>query len=177
MKLSYRQRNQMLAGVAGVLLLLTLGVSVRKTVALVQHNYTLEQQMHQAKRAPQRIAQLQSRSAQLGEVMAMGHEPNALRKELFEQVGSYCQQHQVQLRSFQESETFEEGSLRVETHVLHLEGGLQNQLRVCQALETQLSKGRVVSATFRTEHDRRTKRTYLSGQLSVQGVKEINDEQ
>lgn len=174
--MTYRQKNQVMAGVTGVLLLLILGVSVRKTVTLVQDNHRLEAQMHRANQAPAQITQLQARAAQLGQVMAVGGEPNALRRELFEQIGTYCQEHQVQLRSFQEARTFTEGALRVETHALHLEGNFAAQVRVCQALEEHLRRGRVVSLSFRTERDRRSKRVYLSGELLVQGIKEISNE-
>ncbi|WKN45343.1 hypothetical protein [Tunicatimonas pelagia] len=174
--LSYRRKNQLLLALSGILLLLVLGVSVRKTVSLVQVNADLQQQLEQATGAPQRIAQLEQRSTQLGSVMAMGTAESALRRELFEKIGAYCQQHQLQLHSFQEAETFIEEHLEVETHELILEGSFQAQVRVCQALESSLQQGRVTSIVFNTIYDRREKQTYLQGQFFIQGIKEITND-
>jgi hypothetical protein len=175
-KISYRQKNQIMAVVAGVLLLLVLGFSIRKTVALVRNNDQLEQQASLLNQAPEQIAQLQARSQQLGQTLAINEEGRALRKELFEQVSILCKQHQVRLESLQESETFIEDQLEVATHTLRLEGSFVNQIRVCNALENHLRGGRVASVTFTTVRDRRTKQTYLSGELCIQGVKQKTDE-
>ena len=175
-KLSYRRKNQIMGSVAGVLLLVVLGVSVRKTVALVKSNARLEQQARLLDRAPEQIAQLQMRSQQLGETLAISEQSDALRKELFEQVSMLCEQHQVRLRSLQEAEVFTEDQLEVATHTIQLEGSFANQVRICHALEDQLQRGRVASVSFRTVRDRRAKQTYLSGELSIQGVKEKADE-
>ena len=174
--LSYRQKNQAMAVVAGVLLVVLFGVSVRKTAGLIYRNAELTQQVARVERAPEQIAQLQARSAQLGETIAVSTQDHTLRKELFEKVGAYCQRHQVRLESVQEAETFTEGPLQVETHELRLSGSFINQLRVCLALEEHLRSGRVASVIFRTERDRRTRQASLRGHLFIQGVKEVQHE-
>ena len=175
-KLSYQHKNRIMAITAAALLLIVAGFSVRKTVLMIQQNIQLAHRIKTAEQGPEQILQLEARSAQMGKVMAVGSKENALRRELFEKGGQYCQQHQVQLKSFQEAETFAEERLQIETHELLLEGAFTNQLRVCQALEENLTQGRVASVVFRSVRDRRSKQVRLNGQLYIQGVKEAENE-
>ena len=175
-KLSYQQKNRIMAFSAAVLLLVVVGFSIRKTIAIIRTNIELTDRIQMAEQGPEQILQLQARSAQMGKVMAIGLEENALRRELFEKSGQYCQQYQVQLKSFQEAETFTEERLQIETHEILLEGAFTDQLRVCQALEENLTQGRVASVVFRSVRDRRSKQVRLNGQLYIQGVKEASNE-
>ena len=175
-RLSYQQKNRIMVITAAVLLLIVAGFSVRKTVVMIQQNIQLAHRIQRAEQGPEQILQLEARSAQMGKIMAVGSEENALRRELFEKSGQYCQQYQVQLKSFQEAETFAEERLKIETHELLLEGAFTDQLRVCQALEENLTQGRVASVVFRSVRDRRSKQVRLNGQLYIQGVKEAEDE-
>ena len=174
--LSYRQKNRIMATAAAVLLLVVAGFSVRKTIALVHQNARLVQRIALAQQGPEQIAQLEARSAQMGKVLAIGVEERGLRRELFEKAGRYCQQYQVQLTSLEESETFEEDLLQIETHELSLEGNFTDQLRVCHALEESLTQGRIASLVFHTVRDRRRKQVRLNGYLYIQGVKEVKHE-
>ena len=178
--LTFQQKNKLLILGTGLLLLAVYFLSIQKTINLYQSNQALRRQIQLAKQAPAQISQLQARLNQWGSVfttdsssaeIASTH-PETLRQELFEKVGKYTQQYEVQLQSFQPAEVFAEGSLQVETHTLLLEGSFQDQLRVSEALEKSLRHGRVASLSFATRQERRSKQTYLIGALSIQGINE-----
>ena len=175
--LSYKRKNRLLFGAAGLFLFLSYWMAFKSTFTLCSEVRDLEAQIELANDAPQKVAILQSRLAELD--MLPGIKQNAdtsIQQELLGIVTGYCKGSGIVLREFPRTLVSEEGEYRVETNVFTVEGGFSKLLQLVYLLEQKNRLGKIASVQYNAKKDVRTKMLSLTASVYVQNIKKINNE-
>jgi hypothetical protein len=167
---SYRQKNRLLIWGSLVFFIIVYFLSIRNTIALFKENGLLKRQIEVAQTAPEQIADLKAASGIFEKRFEALQNQENFKKQLLTHVGEICSQNKLILKGFSEAESFEDNGLIIENHVIDLQGNYHDLVKAVHELEQQSGAGRIVSARFNIERDRRTKKEFLVATLIIQTI-------
>lgn len=168
--LSYKQKNRLLLAGAIVFLIAAYALAFRNTIRVMGENKLFGRQVELARTAPAQIEALNRKVAFLDEKFDLLQNRENFRNSLLSQAGDVCKEFNLVLKSFGEPVIFSDHNVVIENYRVELQGGYINLVKAIDQLENQLAGGRMVSARFYLEYDRRSKKEYLAVSIVVQTI-------
>lgn len=176
-RLNYKRKNQLLLAASVLFLLLCYFLAFKGTWALYSEVQELETQIKLANGAPQKVAIMESRLAELDRLPGLKQNADtSIQQELLGVVTEYCQKTGTILREFPKTLVSEEGDYRVETNVFTVEGGFSKLLELVYLLEQKNRLGKIASVQYNSKRDVRTKALSLTASVYLQNIKKANHE-
>lgn len=141
--------------------------SIKQTVNQLGEYFQNKQNLEEAASAPQRIAKYQN---QLNQLNANQQYQVYDRANLFEQVNTFCREHDLSLSNFSPEEVQQEGEFQIFTNQIMVEGKYVDMVKLAYTLEFEQGLGHLAAATFERKKDLRSRKTYLEGALFLQNL-------
>jgi cell division protein FtsB len=175
-KLTYRHKNRIMVWGSLLFLVVIYMFSIRRTINLIGENKTLRGQIEVAHSAPGQIEELKAASGIFERQIDALENQEVFRTQLLNNVGDICKNNLLILKGFNEAGSFEENGLVIENHLIDLQGEYPDLVKAIYELEKHTSTGRIVSARFYIDRDRRTKREFLVASLIIQTINRKSNE-
>ncbi|MBI4646425.1 MAG: hypothetical protein HY738_07485 [Bacteroidia bacterium] len=161
-----------------IFIIIVYSVSIRRTITLRNECADYEKQLHLAQNAPQLIAILEQKLAELNCSVASSVADGAnFQQILLDKVGKYCQDNAIVLKEFPGTHKYREQDYEVETNIIIVEGPFIKLLWLEYTLEHEFTAGRVASTKFYSEKDYKTNKIRLFASICFQNIIKINYEE
>ena len=164
---SPRQRLVGLCVAAGLLLLAAWQFSFSRTLAMYRAAGANSRQLAQAQNAESMVATFRSRLTQLEHV---GTAKPYDREFLFEQLNTFCRNHQLQILRLYPEVRRAEQDVDLVTNQLEVQGAFNDMVLLGWFIEREQQLGKVVSATYAVSEDKRNRSTRLIATFILQHI-------
>jgi len=132
----------------------------------------MEQQLSMAENAPEKIAGIKNRIAEIETRIGSNQSMEVdFQDLLLEKVSGYCKLNNLVLKEFPQTHSFSQQDYLIETNTIVVEGGFIKLLKLVYSLENDFEIGKVVSVKFSTKEDFRSKQLCLSAIIYYQNIK------
>jgi len=170
--LSYKKKFRYLIIGFALLLLISWQASIKKTLVLKSECSDMEQQLSMAENAPEKIAGIKNRIAEIETRIGSNQSMEVdFQDLLLEKVSGYCKLNNLVLKEFPQTHSFSQQDYLIETNTIVVEGGFIKLLKLVYSLENDFEIGKVVSVKFTTKEDFRSKQLCLSAIIYYQNIK------
>lgn len=177
-KLSYQQKNKVLAIGGVVFLFIVYQLAISKSFELYSQNSLLEEKLTAAKMSYKSKEELDTKEAKLdGHLSSFFVDSLSHQEYLLETISTYCHQHKILIKEIPARTEYREDNFEVGTHRIVLEGSFISLLKMVYLLEQKSKMGRVSSVSFSLKYDTKRKREVLSLILYIQNIQVYADEQ
>jgi hypothetical protein len=177
-KLTYQQKNKVLAIGYAVFFLLVYQFAISKSLALYKQNSSLEEKLVTAKESYKNKEALEKRQHNLDTHLSSFFVDSMSHQEyLLETISTYCSQHKILIKEIPAKTEYLEDDFEVETHRIILEGDFIPLLKMVYLLEQKNKTGRLSSVLFSLKFDNKRKKEILSLTLYIQNIQLNSDEQ
>lgn len=170
--LTYRKKNILLLVCSVLFSLIIYFFSVAQTIKLITLCNRLEQQLHLADDAPQKLSELKFQlghiTSRLGQAGKFGGD---VQQALLEMISGFCNENNLVLKEFPQPVITIEQNFVVETNTVVVEGEFIKLLKLVYQLEQVQRIGKVSSVHFQAKEDVKTKRLVLTASLYLQNIK------
>lgn len=164
--MSYKQRNLLLLGASGLLLIFVITVSCRPTLQARQKHRLMQQQISRAATASQQMQQLET---QMAELKAFSIAPYK-RELLLESVTSFCREKGLMVTAFPQAERLKQGEATVVTHQIEVQGSYEAMVQLVYLLEQEDRLGAVSSLRFFKYKDRKARKQRLRANITLRNL-------
>jgi len=168
---TYRQRFQIYALGACLLLAIMYQFSFSKTLAEVGTCHLLEKKLASIVHAPRQIKEIQLELDRFSKSLNFyGENSERFHEHLLNIVSSYCSKNSVQLVEFPRQHSFNENDIEIATSQFTVQGEFVPMLRLIYLLEQQQPAGRICNLRFFKNKNNKTKRMQLFMHVMVQNI-------
>lgn len=128
-------------------------------------------------KTPQEIKQISNRLAKLNSQLSnLSATEYSTREKILEEVSRYCQSENLSVYNYPPSHFYDNSTFIVETNSIVIKGDYKRLLKLLNHIETRGNFSRIVSVTFFTELNRKTKSKELYLELIFQNINNNADE-
>jgi uncharacterized protein YxjI len=169
--LTYKNKLRLL--IAGIVLsgLLIYNLSISRTFKLKGECNKIETKLEMVSKLPIQIQKLNNQINQLDKLFGDNHanEENS-RSHIIKKCSNYCKRNKITIIQIKESIIKITDDLIIETNELHFKGSYKKLLLLIHELESSKLPGKISSASFIKQKNRRTKLESLNLVLYIQSV-------
>ena len=170
--LTYKQRFYVIAGVFLLVVLLVYNIALKPTIELKTKCKEQEKAVKALSTAPQRIKMTAQKLGQIDGQFSILSMPGTTSRDLIlEEISQYCNKHKISVYNFPESHVINNKLFTIETNSVVLKSNFKRLLKLINYLETKSNFGRIISVSFYTNENRKTKRKELYLELVIQNIK------
>ena len=174
-KISNRKGFLYLVASGIILLVLVYAIAISPTVEIIKDLRALESKNELIRTAPETIAATEMELASLNEIIGAGNtDGSGFQNTLLNRISNYCAKNDLLLREFPPVITWQKGDYGFITANLIIEASFIPLLKLLYDLETSDTPGKIISVSFNTNEDRKTKLTRLSMSVYIQTIKPDN---
>lgn len=172
---TYKQKNRFLIGAIILLAIVSYNMALKNTIHAYREMKSLEVKSKLANDAPQKVAELNARLINMDYVLGRSQLLDTTAQQtLLGIVTDYCKNKGIILREFPKTVQKKQGEYLVETNSFIVEGSFIKILELLYLLEQKNRVGKVVSSSFVTGKDFKTKTINLTASIYIQNVKKIS---
>jgi hypothetical protein len=176
--LTYKQRFYYLLGMGMLVYILSYGVAISGTIKTWHDLKETDVKLKKLSAAPANIKALEkSLDAINFKIGTNQGDVSDFQKTLLDGISSYCIQNGLILKEFPRIHAWQKGNYEFITSYACIEGPFVPLLKLLYKMEVTHATGRIVSVSFFSTEDRRTKKTRLSMSLYIQTIKQIGNVQ
>ncbi len=147
-KLNPKNRCIAILAATLILLIISFALPIKQTILTVSSCNLLNEKINDAKNAPQEIAELENIIGSWRNEMVTDLDVETLQLKLFEKIGTIADVFNVQIRCIKPLIVKSEADISVQSFEVVIAGSFQQQVKVLNALESELKYGRVTSVGF-----------------------------
>jgi hypothetical protein len=169
--MSYNKKNIILWCGIGLLLILSYKLALSKTINAIEESKELKLKIALADSLQYKINELNNSIKQV-EFIALDKKTGGseINQNLLSEISKYCQQNDINLREFPESNIIANENYDVMTSHFKVEGRYIGLVKLVNLLEKDKSIGKIISVRFRSFIEIRTKKKILEGTIYVQNI-------
>lgn len=170
--LTYKQL--ILLYVAGVFLsfILVYKIALKPTFQLKKEYKEKEAVLENVSTAPVQIKNISKRLNQIdNQFKLLSFEENTSRDRILEEIAGYCNKHRLTVYNYPELHQYNNKTFTIESNRIVVKGGFIKLLKLVNYLEGKADFGRIISLSFNTEVNRKTKRKELYLELIFQNIR------
>ena len=176
-KLTYKKKLLFALIGSGLFAICLYKISIADTIALSSENSMFEEQIESSQDAPEQIQHLRAKlrrvESLVGEDQMMSGD---MHQVLLDMVTDRCKQKGIILKEFPQTMVSENNGYQTKTARVVVEGDFIELLKLVHYLETNYRIGKIVSVSFETYKEKRTRRRKLMVSIYIQNVKSIEHE-
>ena len=144
-------------------------LTLSKTLSLSKEVTRLQTEVDQVSMAPVQIQNLKHELASLDSKIG-NHSGDISQEGIFRSLSQYCTRHSLMIREFPVFHRFSSQDHEVRSFQVEIEGGFHDLLKLVYHLEQKTYMGKIASLHFQKKKNRRTRREYLSLEITLQTV-------
>lgn len=170
--LTYKQQLLAYTGLFFLAIILVYQIALKPTFMLKKECQEKEAILETVSAAPIQIKTISKKLNQIdNQFKLLSFDENTSRERILEEIANYCSKNRLIVYNYPELHQHNNNTFTVESNRIIVRGGFKNLLKLVNYLESKADFGRIVSLSFNSEANRKTKRKELYLELIFQNIR------
>lgn len=146
-------------------------IALKPTIELKKSCSEKQEVLNSVAVAPQQIKIITDKLNRInGQLSSLSASGASTRDKILEEISTYCQLNNISVYNYPPSHFFDNKSFVVETNNIVIKGDFKRLLKLINYIETKGNFSRIISASFQSELNRKTKTKELYLELIFQNI-------
>jgi hypothetical protein len=169
--LTYKQQVLLYIGIVVISFILVFKIALKPTFELKKVCKEKEAVLETVSTAPVQIKAIGKKLNQIdNQFKILSFEENTSRDRILEEIAKYCSRNRLTVYNYPEIHQFTNNTFTIESNRIIVRGRFKNLLKLVNYLETKADFGKIISLSFYSEINRKTKRKELFLELIFQNI-------
>jgi hypothetical protein len=176
-KLTYQQLFYLYLTGALIAFVVIFKIALKPTFELRRTCTEKQEILNTVADAPQQIKLISDRLTKLNSrLSSISTSGTTTRDKILEEISKYCQQAELTVYNYPPSHFFDNKTFVIETNRIVIKGNFKQLLQLLNYIETKGNFSRIVSLTFQSEENRKTKTREIFLELIFQNINDTRNE-
>lgn len=144
--------------------------AIKKTIEVRKQLKITNEQLSELNDDPKEIVDLQTQLDSLNNTVEKLYNKSSLQDIILDRIVKYCNQNNVLIKEFPESQILEKDNYIIKTNYILLEGSFQQLIILLYNIEQKYNLGKVSSLKFYTTTNSKTRLPQLYLELYIQNI-------